>query len=234
MAGIPTLSEIKSFAVNRAGIEGIRQSLYDFNLFPQGGTTQILAFSQPQGAGLTTAPGVAAGTAKTIADTNMELSSQIPAGKAFLATSVEVSFFPGSVATASTYTMTSPVVFASVAAAALEAQLGDVNQFYQSGSLRFFIGSKVYLEEAPLLRFPPKSQFKLDGFMGSNSATTSSIGGMTMRVAGRPYMLEPPVLLENNQNFNVQLNFPAVLALPSGFNGRVGVILDGYLYRNSQ
>ena len=234
MAGIPNIAEAKRYAVNRSGIEGIRQSLYDFNLYPTAGTNQVMAFSQPQGAGNTTTPGATAGTPKTIADTNMELSSQIPAGKSFLATSVEVLFLPGSVSTANTYTLASPALFNATAAAAVAAQLADINVFYQSGTLKLFIGSKTYLEEGPLMRFPPKAQFKLDAAIASNSATTAEVGAATMRVAGRPYMLEPPVLLENNQNFNVQLNWPAVVATPSGFNGRVGVILDGYLYRNSQ
>lgn len=231
---IPTLNEVKHYAVNRSGVEGIRQSLYDFNLYPTAGTNQILGFAQPQGQGITTAVGVAAGSAKNIADTNMELSGQLPAGKAFLVTSIEVLFFPGSVSTASTYTLVSPALFNAAAAATVAAQIADVNIFYQSGSLRFFIGSKNYLEEAPLMRFPPKAQFKLDAAVASNSATVGEVAMTTMRVAGRPYMVEPPVLLENNQNFNVQLNWPALVAMPSGFNARVGIILDGYLYRNSQ
>ncbi|HEY6020920.1 MAG TPA: hypothetical protein VIY48_13775 [Candidatus Paceibacterota bacterium] len=234
MAGIPNIAEAKRYAVNRSGIEGIRQSLYDFNLYPTAGTNQILAFSQPQGAGVSTTPGITAGSAKNIADTNMELAGQIPAGKSFLATSIEVLFMPGSVSTANTYTLASPAAFAVAAAAAVAAQLADINIFYQSGSLKLFIGSKTYLEEAPLMRFPPKAQFKLDASLATNSATVGEIAAMTMRVAGRPYMLEPPVLLENNQNFSAQLNWPSVVATPSGFNGRVGVILDGYLYRNSQ
>jgi hypothetical protein len=36
------------------------------------------------------------------------------------------------------------------------------------------------------------------------------------------------------QNFNITQNWPAALATPSGFNGRVGIKLDGLLYRNSQ
>ena len=35
-------------------------------------------------------------------------------------------------------------------------------------------------------------------------------------------------------NFDVTLRWPALVATPSGFNGRVGIILDGYLMRASQ
>ena len=46
--------------------------------------------------------------------------------------------------------------------------------------------------------------------------------------------MEPPVSLFSGQNFTVSLNWPAVVATPSGFNARLGVILDGYQFRNSQ
>jgi hypothetical protein len=231
---IPSLSSLKQYAVNRQGAEGIRQSLFDFLLYPTAGQTQFNFFATPQGQGLTSAVGATAGTAKTIADTNMEAAGMLPAGKSYLITSIEVSFFAGSVSTANTYTLASPVIFNATAAVAVEAQIADVNSFYQSGSLKLFIGSKTYLEEAPLLRFPPKTQLTFDGAVASNSATTAQVGFVSGKISGRPYVVEPPIYLENNQNFVVQLNYPAAVATPSGFNARVGVILDGYLYRNSQ
>jgi hypothetical protein len=35
-------------------------------------------------------------------------------------------------------------------------------------------------------------------------------------------------------NFEVLIRYPAAVATPSGFNGRIGVILDGYFMRASQ
>ena len=231
---IPSLADLNRFAVNRAGAEGIRQSLYDHLLYPTAGIAQLNFFATPQGQGVATALGAAVGSNKTIADTNMELASQLPAGKNFLMTSIEVAFYAGLSNVANTYTPAVPAVFAANAAAAVAAQINDVATFYQSGSLRLFIGSKAYLEEAPLVRFPPKTQFSLDSSVASNSAITGEVAMVSSKVSGRPYMIEPPIKLDNSQNFNVQLNWPAVVATPSGFNGRVGVILDGYLYRNSQ
>ena len=43
-----------------------------------------------------------------------------------------------------------------------------------------------------------------------------------------------PVRLIPTQNFNVSLNWATAVALPSGVNGRIGVILGGFLYRLSQ
>lgn len=231
---IPSLAELKNYAVNRAGAEGIRQTLYDHILYPTAGVNQLNFFALPQGQGVATALGAVVGSTKTIADTNMDNAGMLPAGKSFLITSIEVPFYAGLSGAANTYTPAVPSVFAAVAAAAVAGQINDVSNFYQSGSLKLFIGSKTYLEEAPIMRFPPKARFDANLAIASNSATTAEVALANARAAGRPYMVEPPIYLENNQNFVVQLNWPGVVATPSGFNGRVGVILDGYLYRNSQ
>lgn len=148
--------------------------------------------------------------------------------------SIEVLFFPGSVATANTYTVASPALFNATAAAAVSSQIADVNSFYQSGMLELNILSKNYLRETPLLAFPPKANFNLDAAYASNSATTAEVGAVNMRAAGRPYYLEPTIALQPAVNFEVVIRFPAAVATPSGFNGRVGVILDGYFMRASQ
>lgn len=231
MYAIPPLAAVKQYSTTGKGLEGIRQSLYDHLLYPTAGQTQFNFFATPKGQGLTSALGGVVGSPKSIADTNLDVAGTLPSGKAFLLTSIEVPFYAGSVNTANTYTPASPAVFAAVAAAALEAQAADVNSFYQSGSLQLYISAKVVLEEAPLMRFPPKCSLTLQGTQASNSATTATVGTINAHASGRPYMMEPPVYLEPNVNFVLALNFPAAVATPSGFNARVGVILDGYLYR---
>jgi hypothetical protein len=228
---IPSLAAVKQFSTTGKGLEGIRQSLYDHLLYPTAGQNQFNFFALPKGQGVTSALGAVVGSPKTIADTNLDVASTLPSGKAFLLTSIEVPFYAGASAAANTYTPANPAIFAAVAAAALALQAADVKNFYLAGSLQLFISSKVVLEEAPLLRFPPKTYHDLDGAITSNSATTSAIGTVGSHAAGRPYMLEPPVYLEPNVNFNVALNYPGAVATPSGFNARVQVILDGYLYR---
>jgi len=148
--------------------------------------------------------------------------------------SIEVLFFPGSVSTANTYTIASPALFNATASAAVSAQLADVNSFYQSGMLELNILSKNYLRETPMIAFPPKANFNLDAAYASNSATTSEVGAVNMRAAGRPYYLEPTIALQPAVNFEVVIRYPAAVATPSGFNARVGVILDGYFMRASQ
>lgn len=238
MTGAPSLQQALQYSVNRPGsAEGVRQTLYDFQLYPTAGATSLTFFQLPQGQGVSTSQGNAANP-KGLSDTNMEAAGQLPSPKMFLATSIEVVFFPGSVNTALTYT---PQVANSFIAVPTAAQapialgaLNDINAVLQGGYLNFFIGSKSYLTEAQLCRFPPKTCLAADLAVASNSATTGTIGAALGKATGRPYYLDPAVLLPPNQNFNVTVNFPAVVATPSGFNGRIGVILDGYLYRNSQ
>lgn len=235
MERLPTAADFNARRVtNPNQSEIVRQRFYDYQLYATAGTTQLTFFSAPVGQGLTTALGGTAGTAKTLWDTNLELPNTLPSGKAFMIESIEVLFFPGSVATANTYTVASPVLFNATAAAAVSSQLADVNSFYQSGMLELNILSKNYLRETPMLAFPPKANFNLDAAMASNSATTALNGAVNMRAAGRPYYLEPTIALQPAVNFEVVIRYPAAVATPSGFNARVGVILDGYFMRASQ
>lgn len=236
VSSIPSLAELQQFSVNRRGEkEGIRQSLYDFQIYPAAGATQFTFFAQPQGQGLSSSPGFA-GNAKRLADTNMTLGGNLPAPQMFLIESIEVYFFPGSVSTANTYTPAQPYAFLAVAAATFTAgvAVNDIVTVYETGQLSLLIGSKEYLQEAPLVRFCPKAKTRVDGAIASNSATTAEVGALRAAADGRPYYVDPPLLIPANQNFGVTINFPAAIATPSTFNGRIGVVMDGFLYRNSQ
>ena len=219
---------------NPAQSEVVRQRFYDYQLYPTAGQTQLTFFSQPIGQGITSALGGTVGSAKTLWDTNLELPNTLPSGKAFMIESIEVLFFPGSVNTANTYTPASPVLFNATAAAAVAAQAADVNTIYQAGMLELNILSKNYLRETPIIAFPPKANFELSAAIASNSATTAEVGLVNMKAGGRPYYISPEIALQPAVNFEVTIKYPAVVATPSGFNGRIGVILDGYFMRASQ
>lgn len=235
MERIPSAADFNSRRVtNPSQSEVVRQRLYDWQLYPTAGATQFSFFQQPIGQGITSAQGGTVGGAKTQWDTNMELGGTLPSGKAFLIESIEVFFLPGSVSTANTFTPAKPYEFNATAAATLGAQLADVNLMYQSGMLELNILSKNYLRETPLLAFPPKTQFNLDVGIASNSATTAVNIAENMRAAGRPYYVDPSIALQPAVNFEVLIRYPAAVATPSGFNGRIGVILDGYFMRASQ
>ena len=126
----------------------------------------------------------------------------------------------------------STLTYNATPAAAVAAQLADVNSFYQSGMLELNVLSKNYLRETPLIAFPPKANFNIDAaFSGSGTAENGAVNG---RIAGRPYYVSPEIALQPAVNFEVVLRWPAAVATPSGFNARVGVILDGYFMRASQ
>jgi len=226
------------FAQNRVTNPGqsevIRQRLYDFQLYPAAGTQQLSFFQAPIGQGITTAIGATVGAAKSQFDTNMELGGQLPSGKSFLCESIEVLFLPGGSATANTYTTANLSQFNATAALTVTGAIQDVQQFYQTGILELNILSKNYLRETPLFTFPPKAHLSLDAAVASNSATTAEVAQNLAKAAGRPYYLEPRITLQPAVNFEVLLRWPALVPTISTNNGRVGVIIDGYLMRASQ
>ena len=213
MENLPTLEDLQKYNVNRPGdIEGIKASLYDFQTYPLAGTTSLTFFQVPIGQ-----------AGKTKSDTNMEVAGTLPAPKRFLIECIEIYFFPGS--TVSRF---------AAAAAALPGQADDVYTFSRNGNLDLFIGSKSYLTEAPLGRLPPTTGLKIESSVASNSATVGEVKYDYAVMGGQPYRLMPPILLVPTQNFNVTLNWPVVVPLPSGVDARVGIVMKGILYRNSQ
>lgn len=234
MQDVPSQQDFDSRRVtNASSSEVVRQRLYDSQLYPFAGVAQLTFFSAPAGQGVTTAQGAVVGAQKTVWDTNLELPNTLPSGKAFMAESIEVLFLPGGVATALTYTPAALSLFAAVAAPTLAGQLNDVNQFYQSGILELNVLSKNYLREH-VLAFPPKAHLDVSAAVANNSATTGEAAIAFAKASGRPYYLSPEITLQPAVNFEVLLRYPAAVALPSGFNGRVSVYLDGYVMRASQ
>jgi hypothetical protein len=222
--GIPSFSQLSAFAVNAAGWEAIRQSLYDSIAYPAAGLNTAAFFQLPVGQGV----GFGGGP-KSLSDTNMQLAGQLPAMQAFLVQSVELRFN----VTTPTVTAQMPAVFGAQAVAAL---VNDAYIFWRSGNLTFFVGSKSYLQEAPLFKFPPKAGFALDAALCD---TTSAAASSQSRIAyagatGRPYILTPgDIQLTSNQNFGVSLNWPEGLQAVTN-PARIFVTLDGVLYRRSQ
>lgn len=214
---VPNRAQLSKYTVNRPGWEAIRQSLYDYQVYAATGHSQLSFFTSPLG-----------GT-RTLTDTNMTLAGQLPKNQEFLVQSVEVFFSP-----------TTPTVAAQMPAAfGAQAISQIVNDCYivgRGGNLVFTIGSKPYLQEAPLGRFPQKASFTVEGAAADVSTAGASFQSRIMfgKWGGRPYLLDPAaLLLPENQNFSVALSWPeGVQAIANP--GRIGVILDGILYRRSQ
>lgn len=233
MAG-PSLQDMLGYSVNRPGQwERIKQGLYDTNIYATAGSTSINYFALPIGQGVSASPGAAGGT-KTIQDTNMTLAGQIPAGQNYLVQTIEVDVTGGSTATANQFAVVGPIAFAAAASAAtVFAAVNDVNAIYRTGALTLTIGSKIYAQEGPLSKFPPQQRMRVQGAVASTSATVGQTLVSLAVAEGKPYHIDP-LRLENGQNFSVVLNWPVVVATPSGFNASVRVTLDGYLFRQSQ
>lgn len=189
--------------------EGIYQPLYDYQAYAQAGQTSLTFFQVPQGQ-----------SSKTIADTNMELAGTLPQGKNFLVQAIEVVFFPG----VATGTLTVPTAPAFVQ---------DVYAFSKSGHLQFFIGSKPYLDEAPIGVFG--QTFGIEGFAAlADSSTAGATGNETIQYAklmSSVYQITP-VTLTSQTNFRVTMDWPTAVGISAA--ARVGVRLLGTLYRNVQ
>jgi hypothetical protein len=233
MNSFPNAADFNARRVtNPSQSEVIRQRLYDYQLYPTAGVTQLTFFQNPVGQGVTSAVGNAVGTAKTLWDTNMSLPGQLASGLAFMVESIEVLFIAGQTATGfipfdqAFYTGGSgaPTNFNGAT---------DTNRFYNAGLLELNILSKNYLRETPALAFPPKANFDLSA-SNAIAGGTQVAGAALLKAGGRPYFVEPSIALQPAVNFEVVLRYPAAVATPSGFNGRVGIILDGYTMRASQ
>ena len=206
------LNNPQQYSVNRQGQEAIRSSLYDFQTYAAGGQTQLTFFQVPKGQG-----------GKTQADTNMESAGSLPSPKRFKIETLELYFFPGST-----------IDQVASSATNVAAQADDMYQFAKNGFLDLFIGSKSYLTEAPLGRFPASTGMRVDQSMAATFAAPNMVKGEYAAMTGIIYRIQPEILLEPTQNFNVTLNWTLPIAMPSTLAARVGVVMRGILYRNSQ
>jgi len=215
----PALDSLARFNPNLPNsIEGVWQPFYDFQAYAAAGQTELLFFQVPQGQ-----------SSKTRADTNMTNAGMFPSPTAFFVTGIMVPFFPNNDPT--------------VASATVQRQLAnwqDAIDVAESGYLEFSIGSKTYLTDAPLGKFPPN--FTVGGVAAVAIAIMPTTAGLTApafpqtdvdyaRAQGRYYEITP-FLIPATQNFQVALRWPTAVATVVA--GRIGVILDGFWFRNSQ
>lgn len=152
-------------------------------------------------------------TGKTLADTNMELAGQIPKGQAFLITGIQVELYPG----VNINTQAATATFAD-----------DIYQVYQDGLLVLQIGSKDFVTQGNLMKFAPVNRLAVGAATDGNAAANNVLYASAV---GREFAIKD-LVLESNQNFSVELR--ELAALPSGADARIGVTLNGFLYRNAQ
>lgn len=215
----PPLGSLARYNPNRAdSVEGVWQPFYDFQAYAAAGQLQLQFFQVPQGQ-----------AGKTRADTNMTNAGMFPNPTAFFCTAVMVAHFPAN-----------DVTVASVTVQRQLANWQDAVDVAESGWLELQIGSKVYLIDAPIGKFAPN--FTVGGEAAVAIAIMPTTAGLTApvipqtdvdfaRAQGRYYAITP-FLIPPTQNFSVTLNWPALVTTVT--EGRIGVILDGFWYRQSQ
>jgi hypothetical protein len=211
----PDMTALQNYNVNRAGQpEVVWQPQYDYQTYGTGGATTFTFFQTPVGQSST-----------TLATTSMVAAGQFPRPQEFLVTGIQVLFRPGAA-----------IGQAAVApASAVNNNWNDANGVLTATGawLELYIGSKAYLDDGPLAKFP--QQFGLTGGAWRASASTAVASGESyldyVRSAGRYYSITP-VKIPANQNFRVTINFPTAVTVVTA--GKIGVILDGFLYRLSQ
>lgn len=216
----PSLDSLQRYNPNLPNsVEGIWQPFYDFQTYAAAGQTELLFFQVPQGQ-----------SSKTRGDTNMTNAGMFPSPTAFFVTGIMVPFFPGN----------DPSVASISAQRALANWEDAIRVAEQSSYLEFSIGSKIYLTDAPLGKFPPN--FTVGGVAAVTMAIMPTTAGLTApvlpqtdvnfaRAQGRYYEITP-FLIPATQNFQVALRWPVAITVTVA--GRIGVILDGFWFRNSQ
>lgn len=213
--------------------EVIRQRLYDFLLYPAAGAMELNFFSLPIGQGIATAPGAAVGSSKTKADTNLTNANMLPSGLKFQMESIEVVFFPGTSAAANTFLPAYNVPVGITESVIPTSAAQDQQAIANSGVLELTVLQKIYLQEPLMRSFPPKANLELDAALATATVSADLVAANN-RSVGRPYYIDPMITLDPATNFGIKLSWPGLLPLPSTFNGRIGVILDGYTMRASQ
>ena len=198
----PSVDALTQYNVNRKGaIEVIWQPVYEYQAYPVTGLNTLTFFQNTVGS-----------VAGQLSTTNIRAAGAFPRPQEFLVTGVEVTFEVGA---------------AVAGAAAIPANVQDAFDVLNSGNLELFIGSKAYLNDAPIGVFPQQYGLNIDAYQGGGLFGTNYA-----RPIGRYYRITP-VKIPANQNFNVSLNWPEGLVTVAA-EATIGVRLNGFLYRLSQ
>ena len=240
----PNLDQfMRSFVVGQFGnaaVEMIRQPLYDRLFYPTAGIAGSLTFfSGPIGSGQSTESTAVSGSAKTLADTNMTNQGLLPAPQAFWIDSIQIAVDPGSVSTANVFTLIDPTFYNATAAATVGAGLNDKMKIQNSGFVQLTVGTKPYLQLAPILRFPPAVRLRADSAVSLAGTNNQPAGfgtelGYADGVPGmQVFTMNPGVGIPTSVNFSLTISWPIAIATAAN-NARIQVLLDGWLLRAVQ
>lgn len=239
--GRPILSPDYLLA-HRVGIPGqkdvIWAPLYDFQAYPSGGFpgNQTTFFSNQQGQGISSAPGVGTNTPKTQYDTNLQAPNQLTLGNEFYMIGSETLFYPGV-----NNSTTTPFGILPGRGTVAPTNTGQfINDMWEAGNQGWKalkVGTdRYYIQDGPLMLFPPCTRLAIAAAIAEigPSSTSTGVGNEIAYAAwsGEPYSVVP-IYFQTNQLFTVQYSWPVQIALPSGQIGRLGERLRGYLIRQA-
>ncbi len=221
-----SMVDLSKYDSSKDQLDSIFAPLWDYQTYATAGALNFNFFALPQGQGTTSSPGATG--VKQIGDTNMQIAGSLPAGNRFLVIGIEVEFWPGS----------SPGL--RLAAVPTDAQFArnwdDTYAVLKGGSLTLTVQNRMFAQDAPLMKFPTQTRLAGVAAYNQNDTTAATVGFGQIEYAsscGAAYDITP-ILLKPTQAFTVTINFPAVIATPSGVDARIGVRLVGKLIRNVQ
>jgi hypothetical protein len=211
-------------------LEIVNLPLFDSQLYPLAGTAgAITFFTTGIGQGKTSQSGQT-GT-KTALDTNLNANGQLSAPNGFFATHLELDVLPGSVTTTDTWTIQSPVGFATDDTALVQAGAIDANAILSSGLVTLTVNSRIFVQDAPLYKFKPQNQIRLDSSVANVSATTpGEVIQQKLYVEGDCYPILPGLFLQYGVNFQVSVQWGAAVAVVN--NAKIMARLRGFLFRS--
>lgn len=199
--------------------EPVDQPVYHIQSYPTTGQTSLTFFN------------VATGSATNgLADTNMDASSVLSAGKRFAVMSIGVAFFGGA----------APEIVNNLTPTTLTAYLNDAVKVLEGIAwLNFKVLDKTYYTVAPLAYTPAGFGTYVGGVAMTNtlqtaangeSHTNHAVNGLPVPSALRK--LRVPVPIPQQVRFEVTMNWPALVTISTA--SRIGCFLDGLLIRARQ
>lgn len=231
--GRPVLTQ-QYLDTHKVGIQGqkdvIWNPLYDFVAYPSAGGLLFTFFANPIGQGTSTVPGVGAGVAKSVGDTNLTIANQLTKGNEFYAVGSESVVLPGVSSAALPLTV---LPGRANVPTTVGIFVNDVWSITNGGTKVLTVGTdRKYIQDGPLAVFPPCTRLAVAAAVAQVSATGTGAGIEIAYAApsGEPYSLVP-IYFEANQSFTMQVTYQALIPTPSTQIARLGDRLRGYLIR---
>lgn len=188
--GIPVinnLNQLSAFSVNQNSLEQITNSLYDSAAYPTTGAATINFFANASNLS------AMSGNAKTLEDTNVQ-GGALQNLNWFVIQSIELDVQPAIPFVTGPETTADPAFFG---AGAVASSINDVWIVRTSGYLNLQVGSKPYLTEGPLMKFPASNDLEIDGAFANATTPAAALYSQAIyaKAVGPSYQLAPNNLL---------------------------------------